>query len=312
MMKNSRKIVVILVSIILIFVIGIIVKGFRTEKGGQKVQNKVEISKNKEPQEATSENSAVNERDTQVEKQTADKQEVSEKEKKTDENKKNNRKNGDENKLTEKESLPESTEKNTDENTEENTNITLPFTIPGTELVIDHIDSYTGVFVEDGSDEKVEDIFAIHILNNSNQNVEYSEITVSINGTDLLFKVSGLPAGAGISVLESNRTTYEEGTLTYIDNQTAYVDDFNLLENEIGTVIEDDNGITVTNLTKEDIPCVRLFYKFVSEDEEYLGGITYTAKIKDLKAGDNLTIYPSHFAKDGSEIIMVRTYDTAE
>lgn len=195
---------------------------------------------------------------------------------------------------------------------EESREMNLPYTVPGTGLVIDHIDSYTGVFVEDGSDENVENIFAAHITNSSDQNVEYAKINASLNGTPLSFEISDIPAGAGVTVLESSRTGYAEGTLTYIDSQTAYTDSFSQMEDQIGTVVGEDNGITVTNLTQEDIPCIRIFYKFASGETEYIGGITYTAKIDGLEAGGSMTIYPSHFSAEGSRIMMVRRYESAE
>lgn len=189
--------------------------------------------------------------------------------------------------------------------------MTLPYTVPGTGLVIDVVDRYSGIFIEDGSDEEVTDIFAVHVQNSIGNNVEYSRILLEVNGKELNFEISDLPAGASISVLESSRTPYEEGTPVYLDNQTAYIDEFDLLSSDVGIVTGDDNGLTVTNLTDEDIPCLRIFYKFV-QDEEYLGGITYTAKIDNLAAGGSITIYPSHFAKDGSRIMMVRRYETSD
>lgn len=195
---------------------------------------------------------------------------------------------------------------------EESREMNLPYTVPGTGLVVDHIDSYTGVFVEDGSDENVENIFAAHITNSSDQNVEYAKINASLNGTPLSFEISDIPAGAGVTVLESSRTGYAEGTLTYTDSQTAYTGSFGQMEDQIGTVVGEDNGITVTNLTQENIPCIRIFYKFASGETEYIGGITYTAKIDGLEAGGSITIYPSHFSAEGSRIMMVRRYESEE
>lgn len=195
---------------------------------------------------------------------------------------------------------------------EESREMNLPYTVPGTGLVVDHIDSYTGVFVEDGSDENVENIFAAHIINSSDQNVEYAKINASLNGTPLSFEISDIPAGAGVTVLESSRTGYAEGILTYTDSQTAYTGSFGQMEDQIGTVVGEDNGITVTNLTQEDIPCIRIFYKFASGETEYIGGITYTAKIDGLEAGGSITIYPSHFSAEGSRIMMVRRYESEE
>lgn len=198
------------------------------------------------------------------------------------------------------------------ETVQEDREMTLPYTVPGTGLVVDHIDSYTGVFVEDGSDENVENIFAAHIINSSDQNVEYAKIIASLNGTPLSFEISDIPAGAGVTVLESSRTGYAEGILTYTDSQTAYTGSFGQMEDQIGTVVGEDNGITVTNLTQEDIPCIRIFYKFASGETEYIGGITYTAKIDGLEAGGSITIYPSHFSAEGSRIMMVRRYESEE
>ena len=79
-------------------------------------------------------------------------------------------------------------------------------------------------------------------------------------------------------------------------------------------VEETENGsLLVTNLTDEEIPCVRIFYKFYMEEEEaYVGGITYTAKLTGLSAGGSQTVSPSHYAAGSSRVMMVRTYDSAE
>lgn len=74
-----------------------------------------------------------------------------------------------------------------------------------------------------------------------------------------------------------------------------------------------DHSLTVTNLTGEDIACVRIFYKLYMQDEDvYVGGITYNARLVDLPAGGSQTVTPSHYAKGYSRVVMVRTYDTAE
>ena len=74
-----------------------------------------------------------------------------------------------------------------------------------------------------------------------------------------------------------------------------------------------EQSLTVTNLTDEDIPAVRVFYKFYMEDEgTYVGGITYTAKLTGLSAGGSQTVSPSHYAAGSSRVMMVRTYDSAE
>lgn len=318
-MKRNKKIKIIAIAAVLVMAIGIILGVYLFEQ--EKISEN-ELSDNKSALETQSEENAEAEtekQDTQEGDEAKNAQESAESSGNDDTDtsqEENNNETTSENQSDEgtgSESSPKS-ESNVPETEEESTNteMALPYTVPGTGLVIDHINSYSGVFIEDGSDENVENIFAAHITNTSEQNVEYSRITASINGNSLVFELSDLPAGAGVSVLESSRAAYVEGNLTYIDNQTAYADSFSMLDNEVGMVVGDDNGITVTNLTQEDIPCIRIFYKFASDENEYLGGITYTAKIDDLKASASMTIYPSHFAKEGSKIMMVRRYDSTE
>ena len=44
----------------------------------------------------------------------------------------------------------------------------------------------------------------------------------------------------------------------------------------------------------------------------YVGGITYTSKIKNLGAGKSCTVNPTHYVAGSSKVMMVRTYETAE
>ena len=88
---------------------------------------------------------------------------------------------------------------------------------------------------------------------------------------------------------------------------------FEMSEEQVQVQENGDQSLTVSNLTNEDIPAVRIFYKFYMEEEEtYVGGITYTAKLTDLKAGESRKITPSHYVSGYSRVMMVRTYDTAE
>ena len=75
----------------------------------------------------------------------------------------------------------------------------------------------------------------------------------------------------------------------------------------------EDGQLEVTNRSSQDLPCVRLFYKFYMSDEDvYVGGITYTAKLVDLAAGESALVRPSHYAPGSSRIIMARVYESAE
>lgn len=189
----------------------------------------------------------------------------------------------------------------------------FPYSIPGSNLLVRSIASYDGSSIEDGSDSDISGVTVMVVENIGKNQVEYAEISLDRDGKTLRFEVSALPAGGMAVVQESNKVLFQEGNYTDCMATVAEVEDFTMSEDKIRVEETGEQEITVTNLTDQEIPTVRIFYKFYMEDEDtYVGGITYTAKITDLQAGDSQVIQPSHYLKGSSRIMMVRTYDTAE
>lgn len=184
------------------------------------------------------------------------------------------------------------------------------FNTPDSSLTIQRVQGYTGIFIEDGSDKEVKNVAAIQVKNTSNKAVEYAEIELYNGKKKLVFAVSTLPANSSAVVMEKNKTTFSSSKgVTYGKTTVAYADKLEKSSAVSCTKVE-NNGIKVTNKSGKDIPCVRIFYKYKSDDGYYVGGITYTAKVEDLKASKSQTVYPSHFASEGGEIMMVKTYNS--
>ena len=189
----------------------------------------------------------------------------------------------------------------------------FPYTIPGTDLVIERFAGYSGVFIEDGSDSDISGVAAMVLKNQGSTNVEYVDITMNRDDQALQFKASAIPAGATVVVQEASQQSFGHGTYSNINAQVAYRETFEMSEDQVKVEDTGDNSLKVTNLTGADIPCVRIFYKYYMEDEDaYVGGIAYTAKLTNLAAGESQVITPSHYAGSSSKVVMVRTYDTAE
>lgn len=196
---------------------------------------------------------------------------------------------------------------------EENRQISFPYTIPNTSLVIESIASYDGIFLEDGSDTSVTGIYSMMLKNNGDKDVEYARIALSCNGTPITFEVSDIPSGATVVAQEINKTAYQNGTYSNCSADLAESDGLEQSEDIVSVKEDPDGALTVTNLTDSQIPCVRIFYKFYMNDENaYVGGITYTAKLVNLEAGAEQTIVPSHYSQGYSKVVMVRTYDTSD
>lgn len=184
------------------------------------------------------------------------------------------------------------------------------FKVDDADITIQRVNGYSGIFIEDGSDKEVKNVAAIEVKNTSNKPLEFAQIQLYNGSKKLVFDVSTLPANSSAVVMEKNKASFNSSKgVTYGGTTAGYV---NSLEkaSSIKCKKVKNNGIEVTNTSSKNIPCVRVFYKYKSSEGYYVGGITYTAKVKDLKAGASQTIYPSHFASDGGEIMMVKAYNS--
>ena len=143
--------------------------------------------------------------------------------------------------------------------------------------------------------------------------VEFARITLSCDGMPITFELSDLPSGATVVAQESSQTAYQDGVYRDCTADIAEIDVLEQSTEQISVQENGDGSLTVSNLTDSLIPCVRVFYKFYMTDEDvYVGGITYTAKLTDLEAGGSQTIIPSHYSLGYSKVVMVRTYDSKE
>ena len=191
--------------------------------------------------------------------------------------------------------------------------VIFPYAIPNTSLTILSIASYDGIYLEDGSDSAVSGIYSIVIENTGSMDVEFARISLSCDGMPITFELSDLPSGATVVAQESRQTTYQDGVYQDCTADMAEIDVLEQSREQVLVQENEDGSLTVLNLTDRLIPCVRVFYKFyMSEEDVYVGGITYTAKLTDLEAGGSQTIIPSHYSLGYSKVVMVRTYDTKE
>lgn len=177
----------------------------------------------------------------------------------------------------------------------------------GLELV--DISSYTGAYVEDGSDEIVSGILMMKVINNSEEAIEYAHITMDVNGETAEFDGSTLMPGATVVLLEKNRMAYDKN-LDYAatvscENIAVYKDDLKLHEDKLKIQIL-DGAMNVINISQQDITGrVAIYYKNVAAGV-YYGGITYRIILENgLKANEVQQVMAQHFSASGSEIMFV-------
>ena len=192
-------------------------------------------------------------------------------------------------------------------------NMTLPYSIPNKNLDILSIGQYEGKFVEDGSDDKKDNVLAIVVKNTSDKTISSGEIKLRKIGTSksIKFIFTNLKAGSSALVMESTGEVNFNGEdkYVYISSNVNSEDSTSLMEDKIEVTTKDKN-ITVKNLTNKNLNTVYVYYKIVTDGNCYLGGITYRAKFENVKGEKSVTADTLHFSNKNSEIIKIEQFST--
>ena len=176
----------------------------------------------------------------------------------------------------------------------------------GNDLEIVSTGRYAGLFVEDGSDETVSDVFCIRVKNTGSSDVQYAHITLSRGSESYEFDISTLPAGETLQALEVSGQTMPEKPAELTAAVTSYAPFTEPLSmhEDLFTVTTSESSITVTNNSGSDAAQVYVYYKNASGDL-LLGGITYRAGLTNLAAGESRSCYTSHYSEGSSKLLFV-------
>lgn len=176
----------------------------------------------------------------------------------------------------------------------------------GNGIEIIDVSSYSGAFIEDGSDVIVQNIAAATIKNNGSEEIQIMNLTVTDEfGNDFEFEFTTLLPGEQIYVLEKNKKNYVESKIVKgTINNYAVFQSSPSLQNDKFLLMCDEGKITVRNLTDKKIDMGRLFYKkYVGN--MYIGGITYMVSFSDVGPQEEITLTPTHFNDSDSRIVFI-------
>lgn len=190
----------------------------------------------------------------------------------------------------------------------------LPYSIPMSSLVVKNMISYSGIYLEDGSDEEISDVATILIENTGDQGIEYADIEMRAGSETLHFIGTAIPPKSKMIIMAKDRAPMPSEPVTQCSAAVTDGSDFSMSEDLVQVTEGEDHAVILKNVTEEEIPMVRVFYKFYMEEQDtYVGGITYTIKAEDVEPGVEYEMLPSHYSGDGeSKILMVRTYASKE
>ena len=180
----------------------------------------------------------------------------------------------------------------------------------GHDLYVTDIGSYTGMYMEDGTDEIVSGVLMIVVKNSGEQDVQYAEITVLIGEETASFTLTTLPADESVVLLESSRMQWQKDVdaaaiLPKIEHIAYFQEPVSLQEDKLKIDIV-DGTINVTNISGADIAGNIVVYYKNAAAGLYYGGITYRITIEGgLKADEIRQVMTNHASDTGSKIMFV-------
>lgn len=178
----------------------------------------------------------------------------------------------------------------------------------GQKLYVTAIGKYAGVYMEDGSDDLIDNVLMIRLENRGEKVLEYAEITLTTASGDAHFSVSTLEPEASVILLEKNRmpfdTAAEYGSIK-ADFAAFFEKNLELSESKL-KIQQLDGAMNISNISEADISGpVQIYYKNYT-DGIYYGGITYRVTLEEgIKAGELRQIMANHFYRNGSKILSV-------
>ena len=173
------------------------------------------------------------------------------------------------------------------------------------ELTVERIASFSGAYVEDGSDEPVQNVASILVTNETESFLDLGTLTYDIDGKEASFIVTGLPAGASAWVMEAGRITVtKDSVFTQKSCETAFRQDAVTLTEDV-TIQSSGNMLKVQNSSDEALQNIAVYYKAVHTDGNYFGGITYMSVIGDLIPGESTEKLAGHFREGWTNVVRV-------
>lgn len=170
------------------------------------------------------------------------------------------------------------------------------------------VDTIFGMYVEDGSDEVMDDILTVTFRNEAEVALQYAKLILSIGDEDYTFEISTVPAGESVRAMEMNRKLLVsgKGDISLNQENIAWFNEELSLHDDIISITQKDSALILENISSEIISApIYVMYK-TDVDDVYIGGITYrTGTQENLEPGQSVALSAAHFDPETSKILLV-------
>lgn len=180
----------------------------------------------------------------------------------------------------------------------------------GEGLILSETGNYSGIYMEDGSNETVMDVMMLVLTNSAGQDLQYAKIELVWGEQVLLFEATNLRSGSRAVLLEKNRTSLPEGEPDSAElKQVVFFEESMELLEDVLQISGAEGVLNVRNISDSGITGdIYIYYKY-SAGDIYYGGITFRAKVPGgLGAGEIYQIPTGHYAPTNCAIVQVTAY----
>lgn len=176
----------------------------------------------------------------------------------------------------------------------------------GDGLYIRNMYKYTGIFMEDGTDDAVTNVMMIVLENTSEKDLQLADVEIEYAGYTAKFRATNVPSGEKAVLLQqSRRAPTEENPVSCSASNVIFFDEPMRSSDERLEITGGDGFVNVKNVSETDIEGeIYIYYKYSSADMFY-GGITFRTKLDGLKAGETNSAVAGHYTTKGCTVVMI-------
>ena len=174
-------------------------------------------------------------------------------------------------------------------------------------LVMTDFCSYSGQYMENGTNLEVSDVMMMIVKNTNAQDLQLARVNIEYEGFTAEFQITNLPAGESVVALELNKHAFVKDDYKSISaKDVVFFDEPMSMREDLFSISYEDSSLVIKNISSTDINgTIYIYYKNASKDL-YYGGITYRVPVEGgLKAGEIKKVPPAHYSPEGSKLVMI-------
>ena len=173
-----------------------------------------------------------------------------------------------------------------------------------TNVIIENIGTYEGIFYEDGTNRQVFDVAAVMLYNPTDSVISYISVALNTGEEDYIFEGFMLPPKSRVFIPEKSAKKEIKTQVLFCD---IYKIDLQHCADD-AVLLEERNWDTlcVTNLSDTTLPHITIYHHhYLPEDGVYIGGRAFETTIWNLQPGIEVEVSPLFYCKGYSKITLV-------